>query len=341
MIRNSLREVVMRAGYRGGFTLVELLVVIAIIGILVSLLLPAVQSAREAARRMQCQNNLKNLGLAMLNHESAFKFLPSGGWGWMWTGDPDRGTGKRQPAGWNYPILPYMEQTAVHQLGADGQADVITDTQRDGALRRDQVAIDAFVCPSRRQNIVFPRPKGQGYTNARAVTSAAVLDYAANAGDRGPSNWYSGPGSIAAAATFNWDTNGHQQNTGISYAQSEIKIADIRDGTTNTYLIGEKYLNPDYYANGQCPADDMGLYEGCAFDTYRWCDVTDATNNIGRTPKQDRKGLQDEHSFGSAHSAGCNFVLCDGSVRNITFSIEAVTHGRLGNRADGQVVKLP
>lgn len=331
----------MRAANRAGFTLVELLVVIAIIGILVSLLLPAVQSAREAARRMQCQNNLKQIGLAMLNHESTFKFLPSGGWGWTWTGDPDRGVGRRQPGGWNYPILPYLEQTAVHQLGGDGQPDVITDKQRDGALQRDQAPIDAFVCPSRRQNKVWPRPKNQAYVNGRAVSSAGVLDYAANAGDKGTNNWYGGPGSITAAASYNWDTNGHLQNTGISYAQSEVTMGDIRDGTTNTYLVGEKYLNPDRYVDGQCPADDMGMYEGCAFDTYRWCDVTNVSSNIGRTPKQDRRGLQDEHSFGSAHSSGCNFVLCDGSVRSIDFSIDAITNGRLANRADGQVVKLP
>lgn len=315
---------------RNAFTLVELLVVIAIIGILVALLLPAVQSAREAARRIQCANNLKQIGLAVLIHEQQNGFFPSGGWGWLWTGDPDRGTGLTQPAGWNYPILPALEQQAVYALGTDGQKDVITDVQRDGALLRDQTPIPAFVCPSRRNNNIYPRPAGMTYHNGRAVTKAAVLDYAANAGDTTPA-WYSGPGSIAAADTFNWDTSSAQQNTGISYARSLVRMGDIYDGTTNTYMVGEKYMQPSQYATGTDPADDFGMYEGCAHDTYRWCDS-------GRVPMQDRQNFADVNRFGGPHSGGCQFTLCDGSVRSISYGIDPVIHTRLGNRGDRQVI---
>ena len=100
------------------FTLVELLVVIAIIAMLVALLLPAVQSARESARRVQCLNRVKQLALSVMNHESAHAYLPGGGWGWRWVGDPDRGFGNNQPGGWTYSVLPFLEETALWSMGS-------------------------------------------------------------------------------------------------------------------------------------------------------------------------------------------------------------------------------
>ncbi len=324
-----------------GFTLVELLVVIAIIGILIGRLLPAGQAAREAARRMQCQNKRKQLGLAMHMHHESHGFFPSGGWGYSWTGDPDRGSGMEQPGGWSYSILPYMEQQTIHDFGRDGQPDVITDTQRDGAVTREQTPLSVFICPSRRRPDVFPRPKqwihDNPHRNSREISEAAAIDYAANCGGE-MFGYYGGPSDMTAAQTCNWNSGNCLDHNGISYCRSKVTIAMICDGTTSTYMLGEKYVMADQYAVGMDSGDDHGLYEGFGEDTHRWCDYYDPDNNVGRTPKPDRRGVSQQLRFGSAHAGGCNFVFCDGSVRTISYSIDPLTHSCLGNRKDGQVV---
>ena len=176
---------------RCGFTLIELLIVITIIGILISLLLPAVQSAREAARRTQCNNNLKQIGLAALNHESGLKHLPTGGWSYLsFAGNADRGAGYDQSGPLLFNILPYMEQTSLYGLssrktGSDLQTAVTTMLQTPLAV---------FYCPSRRQAKTYPQATmisgAIQYTfcdapndnTAFILDSAAKTDYAANGG---------------------------------------------------------------------------------------------------------------------------------------------------------------
>src|SRR5690242_9991349 len=131
------------------FTLVELLVVIAIIGILVALLLPAVQAAREAARRAECQNHLKQIGIAFLNHENARKILPGAGWSCFYVGDPLWGSGRSQPGGWMYQILPYVEEQALYDLPGDGDKTNILAQQNKGAFTMQQTPVATFNCPSR------------------------------------------------------------------------------------------------------------------------------------------------------------------------------------------------
>ena len=175
---------------RNAFTLVELLVVIAIIGILVALLLPAVQQAREAARRIQCVNNLKQQGLAWLNHESAQGFLPSSGWGWRWQGDPDKGFGESQPGGWAFSVLPFLEESNVRDLGQGMgySADHVPETaKQEQMLLGVQSPIPAFNCPSRRGATVFPMVRnnwlGFNLTSCRAgQCDVARSDYQANSG---------------------------------------------------------------------------------------------------------------------------------------------------------------
>jgi prepilin-type N-terminal cleavage/methylation domain-containing protein len=103
---------------RRGFTLLELLVVMGVSAILIGLLLPAIQASRESARRVRCTNNLRQIGVAMMSHESSKGHFPTGGWGFRWVGDPRRGTGRNQPGGWLYCILPYVEQASVYDISS-------------------------------------------------------------------------------------------------------------------------------------------------------------------------------------------------------------------------------
>ena len=331
-----------------GFTLVELLVVITIIGILIALLLPAVQAAREAARRVQCCNNLKQLSLACLNHEEIHGFYPSGGWSAAWTGDPDRGFGRRQPGGWVYSILPYSEQQALYDLGQDGDSgEPFSQTQRNGAVQRDQVPLTMLICPTRRSAVLYPRPRWVNgylwYYNAGSYQNPSVvgsggLDYASNAGD-----YYGscpGPRSIAQAeSSFDWSECGTLTSTGVISARSEIMIAQITDGTSNTYLLGEKNVQPDWYFTGWDHADDAGVFEGHRHDVARWTGHQgDVDPPVFEPPLPDTPGYMVTTTFGSAHSGGLHMSMCDGSVQFINYSINPEVHRCLGNREDGLTI---
>jgi prepilin-type N-terminal cleavage/methylation domain-containing protein/prepilin-type processing-associated H-X9-DG protein len=328
-----------------GFTLVELLVVIAIIGILIALLLPAIQAAREAARCAQCANNVKQMAEAAQNHLSNHRVFPTGGWGWYWYGDPDRGYGPTQPGGWLFSLLPYMEMKQLHDTGKSTTNNPDTDTTKKAqSWKRAQTPVSVFNCPTRRPAMVYPF--GTNYcANASPPSSNAFIaksDYAANAGDF--TDTPSGPSTYAAAITFNWNIAG-SNNRGVFFLHSKVREKDVVDGLSNTYLCGEKYLNPDSYKLATWCGNDQGWDQAYDMDNYRFTSDGDPVNhqtgaiNTGALlpPMRDRQGVEGgtyDYLFGSAHAQSLNMAMCDGSVHTVSYSIDPVVHFRFGWRND-------
>jgi len=320
---------------RVGFTLVELLVVIAIIAMLVTLLLPAVQAAREAARRTQCINNLKQMGLAFQNHASAHGFLPCGGWGYKWVGDPDLGAGKRQPGGWAFDILPFIEQQNLYDLGSgQSPANKVAAAVKLMTTPRAEVQ-----CPSRRAPELYAynpntlhanRPNNPGVRGAPKIAEKDVefivkSDYAANAGNvwRG---FHAGPINVSIQnPTFPEET---PTDKGVVFWGKEMSLGKIEDGTSKTFAVGEKYVAPDRYTTWSGGGDSLSMYVGNDPDVVRWA-------GVDAPLQQDRLGLEDPFAFGGPHSGVVMFVMCDGSVSPRDVSIDLSVLERLANRADG------
>jgi prepilin-type N-terminal cleavage/methylation domain-containing protein len=320
-----------------GFTLVELLVVIAIIGILIALLLPAIQAAREAARRMQCQNNLSQMGKAAQIHLTTVKHFPSCGWGASWVGDPNGGFGTMQPGGWMYNLLPFMEHKSIHDM-ALGLAMSIPVGQPPAVMsaasstysvtnpgpdkmkmlaRMCEVPIAEFNCPTRRPLMTYAISASwheNKYTNTDTINFLARSDYACNSG----------------SFAYPWNQELWEKGrNGVIFDKSTLKQTDIPDGLSHTFLCGEKLLCPDNYFDGADTGDNGSMMQGFDWDIAR---MTCA----GYYPRRDRRGESSAWSwiFGSAHPSTLNMACCDGSVHSLRYEIDPAVWELLGSRND-------
>jgi prepilin-type N-terminal cleavage/methylation domain-containing protein/prepilin-type processing-associated H-X9-DG protein len=310
-----------RQSLRPAFTLIELLVVIAIIAILIALLVPAVQKVREAASRTQCTNNLKQISLGMHNHHSTVGHFPTGGWGWDWCGVPSRGHGRDQPGGWLYNTLAFVEKADLRELGM-GKTGAAFLADMNQLI---STPVNVYNCPTRRHGGPFPGGAGDPRTvdqnktqHQLNVSQHARCDYAGNLGTRSFSEVGGGPGSITDGdGTSFWAGGSYRDGDncdGVLYQRSRVKVKDIIRGTSNTYLVGERYLNSLAYYDGSDPADNEVMYVGFDNDLYR-------SSATGR-PMQDTKGVSNTLIYGSAHPGGFNMAYCDGSVRIIEYAVD-------------------
>ncbi len=320
MYRDHFSE---RRPLRRGFTLVELLVVIAIIGILVALLLPAIQAAREAARRIECVNNLKQIGVAMHNYHDTFGAFPYGAnaaWG----------------HGWHLYILPFIEEQSAYDKiptawndngwwgGIDARSKALVELAR--------LPIDAFKCPS------DPMPVREG-ANINGLTNRAVGSYLGNAGGnvRWDDVWQMRNGNgVLRASRFN-----------TSSPRPPMEFSSVIDGTSTTLLVAESPYSVTSGGKPPCTICDRYYHYHMNFDSGNGSDFSEILGStyypINQAFHPDTTAVpvasnSRECAFGSFHPGGCNIVLCDGATRFVSESVELSLWRAIGSRDGGETV---
>jgi prepilin-type N-terminal cleavage/methylation domain-containing protein len=382
---------------RLGFTLIELLVVIAIIGVLIALLLPAVQKVREAANRTSCANNLKQIGLAVHNFHDTYGVFPTTGAWWV-TGPAYDANGsplgyKYQTAGWMFQILPFIEQDNLYKLsdltppGATPQNatnvqflnknipevggttngppnSYCSDLNHPTGPARLTV-VKVYLCPSRRGAALYNNNTNNGNDYA-AVAPGQVPLHRDSAGliEEDPIGLVYGwaNGNLSAAYKNDGDFGLHHGMIPVGNRWggelTRHTFASVKDGTSNTMLVGEKFVMPSCY-QGNCGGDDNGPFEGTDEDIIRsTATAQDTSFDSGNytqgaphsplfgNPARDANvpgdpngwsgvGWAAQFGFGSAHPAGINAVFGDGSVHNIKYGIDPDVFNALGNMDDG------
>lgn len=303
-----------------GFTLIELLVVIAIIAVLIALLLPAVQQAREAARRSQCKNNLKQIGLALHNYHDVHRVFPMGlvdasasqnctvaGWGWM------------------VFILPHIDQAPLYQkmeVSSKTLNQHRGSTTETVTTEETRTPIAAYMCPTDVGPAINSRRGGHAKTNYIGVYGSGMSTGNDNEEPRGY------PDTNARSAKFN----------GLFAGNSSVRMRDITDGTSNTFAVGEVDI-ADHKVGTTTVSRNGGVWIG-NYGISRWGGVffdarigTLINANAGTNPAWANTAV-----FSSLHTGGAHFLKADGSVHFISENISGTTYERLANRKDGEVV---
>lgn len=305
---------------RRAFTLIELLVVIAIIAILIGLLLPAVQKVREAAARMKCTNNLKQLGLGLHNYHDVHGTFPR---------CPSLGS---TSIGWNALILPYIEQDNIFKLMNPAIGAYSSGVNRNQGINR----IDVFLCPSydqERSNSTIDNVSGQ---------NAFTIHYVGNMGPRGTNPQTGGAyGQNTGASQGPLATEGilpyHTTPTGSTSRPNPlgaVKITDITDGTSNTLMVFEVAWS----GLEKSPGTLRAWPRGCLWNND--CTSMKNVTNAMRTVKYNGGGNYNDTSMGSNHSGGCNAAMGDGSVRFIRETVDLNTVLKpLASRAGGEIIR--
>jgi prepilin-type N-terminal cleavage/methylation domain-containing protein/prepilin-type processing-associated H-X9-DG protein len=339
-----------------GFTLVELLVVIAIIGILVALLLPAIQAAREAARRAQCQSNMRQLGVGLLNYESTKKSLPPGGITEGALGTPSK-------AGWTIFILPYIEEQALYdKYDFDEKNESTTDQDADGLVNSvvREANVKAFDCPTDEAtdvndypasgpgaNVLYNRGTYRGNAGLHTDQNGTFWDSSGQQkdkrykGERGPlpgiGPLYLDPWVAKPLMTTQWCVS------------KPVKLKEITDGTTSTVLLGEKAhiarssrIDPD----AEERARRRRTFWAYTYTSYQRSVTFQQTRSIINDYARCMEigGGDDENvckrSWGSLHPSGFNVTMCDGSVQFISESIDIFLFGAMSTIANGEIIVL-
>lgn len=312
---------------RKGFTLVELLVVIAIIGVLISLLLPAVQQAREAARRMQCQNNLKQIGLALHNYHDTYLSLAAGnqgtinaagtkynGWGWTWQAS----------------LLPFLEQRALYdsvQGATDGYGSESGSTGAGKPMIVLENDVQVFWCPSQ---------EDVRYGAQKYAVGDQPSNYNGNMGTRignGNDNCVcTGVSTVAEMRTEAW---GCMNGNGVFYVESKTRFADVKDGLSNTIFVSEVVdTGGDVMGHYSGGCDRHAMFSGGADGNP----PTEMTEYLIAAEGNDPINGGSEEAAGSWHAGGAQFLMGDGSVRFLSENMDMPTYQGLSTRSGREVL---